>query len=127
KLKPGKYFELQQHPSAALNRLWQVVSITHHGLLPQVMQEEASQQAASLTNHFDFMPADKSWRPPFVPKPTADGPEVAQIVGPANEEIFTNELGQVRVHFHWNRLDKADEKASCWVRVCQGWNGDNYG
>lgn len=126
-LRPGYYFQLCGHPSTALNSKWQVTSVVHHGVLPQSGQEDFSDKAATLTNHFSFMPYFKNWRPMFIPKPIADGPEVAEVVGPAGEEIFTNDLGQVKVHFHWNLYDQADEKASCWVRVMQGWSGSGYG
>ncbi|WP_447870515.1 type VI secretion system tip protein VgrG, partial [Serratia fonticola] len=43
------------------------------------------------------------------------------------EELYVNELGWVRVHFHWNRYDPADEKASCWVPVSNQWAGDGFG
>src|SRR5699024_2656407 len=66
-------------------------------------------------------------RPAFLPKPHADGTEVAMVVGPAGEEIFTNKLGQVSIHFHWNKHDVGDERASCWVRLAMGWSGDGYG
>lgn len=126
-LRPGYYFALQGHPSALLNNKWQVTSVTHHGVLPQSGEEDFSDRAATLTNQFCFISYYKNWRPKFIPKPVADGPEVAEVVGPEGEEIFTNKLGQVKVHFHWNLYDKADENASCWVRVMQGWSGSGYG
>lgn len=126
-LRPGYYFRLCGHPFAALNEKWQVTGAVHHGVLPQSGQEDFSDTAASLTNHFRFIWYYKNWRPTFIPKPIADGPEVAEVVGPAGEEIFTNKQGQVKVHFHWNLYDEADEKASCWVRVMQGWSGRGYG
>ncbi len=60
-------------------------------------------------------------------KPTADGDELATVVGPPGEEIYTNEQGAVTVYFHWDRRGKPDHSASCWVRVAQGWNGDGFG
>ncbi|ETS30950.1 Rhs element Vgr protein [Photorhabdus khanii NC19] len=52
---------------------------------------------------------------------------MATVVGPAGEEIYVSKEGCIRVHFHWDRYDKADENASCWVRFAQGWNGSGYG
>src|SRR5699024_9736927 len=127
KLRPGSYFSLKQHPNKEMNRFWQVIEITHQGKLPQSLEEDNDNSGAYLTNTFSFISSQKSYRPPFKPKPTADGAETAIVCGPADEEIYTNKLGQVLVHFHWNLLDKADEHASCWVRVAQGWNGGQYG
>ena len=40
---------------------------------------------------------------------------------------YVDEDGAVKVFFHWNRYDTEDDKASCWVRVAQGWNGNGFG
>ncbi|MGI3407613.1 type VI secretion system Vgr family protein, partial [Providencia stuartii] len=58
---------------------------------------------------------------------TADGDELATVVGPPGEEIYVNEYGAVKVHFHWDRYGKPDHSASCWVRVAMGWSGNGYG
>lgn len=126
-LMPGKLFELNEHPSASMNGNWQIVRITHHGTLPQALDNESDDSAAGLTNQFTFIPAKTEWRPPFVHKPLADGDETATVVGPEGEEIYVNQDGAVKVHFHWNYYDQPDENASCWVRVMQNWNGDGFG
>lgn len=126
-LMPGKLFELTEHPASSMNDRWQIVSIKHHGTLPQSVTDESDYDGAHLTNEFNFIPGKIDWRPPFIHKPLADGDEVATVVGPAGEEIYVNEDGAVKVHFHWNRYDAPDENASCWVRVIQNWNGDGFG
>jgi type VI secretion system secreted protein VgrG len=55
------------------------------------------------------------------------GPESAVVTGPAGQEIYTNEHGQVKVQFHWDRYGKKDENSSCWVRVSQPWAGKGWG
>ena len=60
-------------------------------------------------------------------KPTVQGPQTAVVVGPKGEEIHTDKFGRVKVHFHWDRYDKADENSSCWVRVAQVWAGKKWG
>lgn len=127
RLMPGKMFTLSEHPTNALNRGWQIVRISHRGTLPQSLDKESGESAATLTNHFSFISSNYEWRPPFMHKPLADGNETATVVGPAGEEIYVNEDGAVKVHFHWNYYDKSDENASCWVRVAQNWNGDGFG
>lgn len=126
-LMPGKIFSISEHPSQSMNQSWQIVTITHHGYLPQSLDNESDDRPATLTNEFTFIPGKNDWRPPFIHKPQADGDEVAVVVGPAGEEIHVNEHGAVKIHFHWNRYDAADERASCWVRVLQNWNGDGFG
>ncbi|KLU22963.1 hypothetical protein EOS_27955 [Caballeronia mineralivorans PML1(12)] len=51
----------------------------------------------------------------------------AIVVGPANEEVYTDELNRVKVRFHWDRLNDGDENASCWVRVAMSDTGGGYG
>lgn len=126
-LRPGVIFSLLEHPTQSMNNSWQVVHIVHKGTLPQSLEDESDNNAATLTNEFSFVPGKNDWRPKFTHKPLADGDEVATVVGPAGEEIYVNEDGAVKVAFHWNRYDQLNENASCWVRVAQNWNGDGYG
>ncbi|MEJ7808186.1 MAG: type VI secretion system tip protein TssI/VgrG, partial [Telluria sp.] len=58
-------------------------------------------------------------------KPTLH-PQTAVVVGPADEEIYTDHLNRVKVKFRWDRHNQGDECASCWIRVSypnagQGW------
>lgn len=126
-LMPGVIFSLLEHPTQSMNNSWQIVHIVHKGTLPQSLEDESDNNAATLTNEFSFVPGKNDWRPKFTHKPLADGDEVATVVGPAGEEIYVNEDGAVKVAFHWNRYDQLNENASCWVRVAQNWNGDGYG
>jgi type VI secretion system secreted protein VgrG len=49
------------------------------------------------------------------------------VVGPENQEIFTDEYGRVKVKFHWDHKGKTNENSSCWIRVAQVWAGKNWG
>lgn len=53
--------------------------------------------------------------------------ETAIVVGPKNEEVYTDELNRVKVMFVWDRQSQGDERASCWVRVAQSDTGGGYG
>ena len=55
------------------------------------------------------------------------GIQTATVVGPAGEEIHTDEYGRVRVQFHWDRVGVNDEKSSAWIRVATPWAGANFG
>ena len=55
------------------------------------------------------------------PKPKVHGAETAVVVGPAGEEIHTDEFGRCRVQFHWDREGKMNEDSSCWIPVSQPW------
>jgi type VI secretion system secreted protein VgrG len=67
-------------------------------------------------------------------KPTASGSQTATVVGPQGEEIFTDELGRIRVQFHWQRTQDHpeggagfDERSSTWVRVACPSAGAGWG
>ncbi len=70
----------------------------------------------------------QTWRPQRVTeKQKVYGVQSAIVVGPAGEEIHTDEFGRVRVQFHWDRQGNFDEMSSCWIRVSQSWAGSSYG
>jgi type VI secretion system secreted protein VgrG len=74
------------------------------------------------------IPADVPFHPPrLTPRVVMPGPQSAIVVGPAGEEIHADDFGRVKVHFHWDRYDKSDEKSTCWVRVSQPWAGKGWG
>ncbi|WOB92453.1 type VI secretion system tip protein TssI/VgrG [Providencia sp. PROV175] len=124
-LAPGRIFTLSNHPSARMNTTWQVISISHHGVQP--LADNGGGEGTQMSNQLSFIPSTQEWRPPYRFKPTADGDELATVVGPPGEEIYTNAQGAVTVYFHWDRRGKPDHSASCWVRVAHGWNGDGFG
>ncbi|HEX3698298.1 MAG TPA: type VI secretion system tip protein TssI/VgrG [Polyangia bacterium] len=64
---------------------------------------------------------------PLAAPPFAGGPETATVVGPSDEEIWTDKYGRVRVQFHWDRKGQLDEDSTCWIRVGQMWAGANWG
>ena len=79
-------------------------------------------------NRFDAFAATVPFRPPrLTPLPRVAGSQTALVVGPANEEIWTDKEGRVKVQFFWDRLGKKDEKSSCWVRVAQSAAGKGFG
>lgn len=53
--------------------------------------------------------------------------QTAIVVGPSSEEVYTDSLNRIKVHFHWDRLNSGDDQASCWVRVAMSDTGGGYG
>ncbi len=122
-LTPGHTFSLTHHIKPEFNTEYTVVSVIHQGRQPQVMRElEGSDEGTTYGNTFTCIPKDVEFRPDAVKKPTVSGIQSAVVVGPENEEIYTDEWGRIKVKFHWDLLGK-DERASCWVRVSQIWAG----
>jgi len=53
--------------------------------------------------------------------------QTATVVGPANQEVYTDTLNRIKVQMHWDRLNPGDEQASCWLRVAYPDAGNGYG
>ncbi|HAO0301351.1 TPA: type VI secretion system tip protein VgrG [Escherichia coli] len=126
RLWPGTRFTLTGHPSGTLNREWQVVGSTLRGEQPQALHGSHG-EGTTLSNQFEVIPADRTWRHAPLPKPKVDGPQSTIVTGPKGEEIFCDEHGRVRVKFHWDRYHGMTEESSCWIRVSQAWAGPGFG
>ncbi|MFS2056004.1 type VI secretion system tip protein TssI/VgrG, partial [Variovorax sp. CT11-76] len=87
-----------------------------------------STSSTSYRQAFAVVPDSAPYRVPrLTPRPRTTGPQTAVVVGPAGEEIYTDEYGRIKVQFHWDRYGQRDENASCWIRVSQTWAGGGYG
>ncbi|CAM4250335.1 type VI secretion system Vgr family protein [Serratia silvae] len=126
-LQPGIRFTLGAHPREDLNTCWQPVQVIHRGSQPQALLTSSGGQGTTLSCQFSFIPDQQTWRPSPLPKPVMDGPQIAKVVGPAGEEIYTDAHGRVRLQFPWDREAKGDDTSSCWVRVSQAWAGEGWG
>ena len=128
-LAPGHTMRLTGHPRADQNRQYLLLGVSYH-LRENLEASEGTGHAEGSFQRFAFdaLPTSCAWRPPrTTPKPRTDGPQTALVVGPAGEEIWTDRYGRVKVRFHWDRLGRHDEHASCWVRVSTSWAGAAFG
>lgn len=125
----GTRFVLKNHPDKSLNRPWQPIRLSHFGRQPQGAEAEADLQGSGTyyQNHFQFIPITQTWRPLAIPKPQVFGPQMAMVVGPKGEEIFTDKFGRVKVQFLWDRYGEGNDRSSCWIRVSQPWAGAGFG
>jgi type VI secretion system secreted protein VgrG len=74
----------------------------------------------SYRNLFRAIPRDVPFRPPLATaRPTVAGVHTVMVRGPAGEEIHTNQYGQFKAQFHWDREAKSNDEDSRWVRVLQ--------
>ena len=80
------------------------------------------------SSRFEAFLGTVPFRPPRrTPRPRIAGTQTALVVGKQGEEIWTDQYGRITVQFHWDREGQLDENSSCWVRVAQGWAGQNWG
>ncbi len=80
------------------------------------------------SNQFTCIPLSTTFRPPRVtPKPMIHGPQTATVVTPGDEKSHMDDLGRVRVKFHWDREDKEDFNRTCDIRVAYSYAGSDHG
>jgi type VI secretion system secreted protein VgrG len=129
----GRRFTLKGHARADRNKSYLLTRVEHHGYEPQALERDApvptgDQGEPKYRNDFQCIPAEVPFRPArATPRPCIRGTQSAVVVGPSGEEIYTDEYGRVKVHFHWDRHGEADETCSCWIRVSQSWAGGGWG
>lgn len=125
-LGAGHLFKLKDHPRAEQNAEHLVTSVTLQFDAGEFDTGDATPPRYAC--EFTAIPSTQAFRPArTTPKPVVHGPQPAVIVGPAGEEIHTDEHGRVKVYFFWHREGKGDDTSSCWVRVAQGWAGKKWG
>ncbi|NRR33414.1 type VI secretion system tip protein VgrG [Oxalobacteraceae bacterium] len=120
------------------------------GPIPELLEESRMEQqpadfaltiaqavGSGYGNSFEAVASDVIWRPQLSgsdgrshPRPTALGSQTAIVIGPDGadspngaDELYCDQLGRVRIRFHWQ--DGGD--ASCWVRVAQRAAGGGMG
>ena len=116
---PGSIFNIGQHPHPEVGEGTDLLMI-------ELSIEGSPQDQWSISGRAVF--TDMPHRPPLkTPKPRVNNVQSAVIVGPAGQEIHTDEFGRVRVQFPWDRQGKDDDGSTCWMRVHEGWGGAGYG
>ena len=126
---PGLKFKVaEHHVRSEEGKGYVLVTVQHQAVQPGSYLTGDAAKPIDYTNRFTAIPDSVAFRPPrLTPKPLVHGSQTAVVVGPAGEEIYTNEYGQVKVQFHWDREGQKNENSSCWVRVAQLWAGNNWG
>ncbi len=132
RLATGFRFELDDHPVAAMNDAYLVVRAEHRADQPEVLKltgvAAGPGGGKSYRNEFHAIRATVPYRAPRrAPRPLIPGAQTARVTGPDGEEVHTDELGRVKVRFHWDRDGATDDRSSCWVRVSQAWAGAGWG
>jgi type VI secretion system secreted protein VgrG len=126
-LVTGSLFTLNLHPRSDQNRTFLITSAETE-ITSNDYRSDGPGERPDFRCRFQAIGKENSYRPPpAARKPFVHGPQTAMVVGKADEEIWTDQYGRIKVQFHWDRSHPTDETSSCWVRVQQGWAGKGWG
>jgi type VI secretion system secreted protein VgrG len=124
-LIPGYRFTVSRHPNA--DGTYVAGSVTHSALEGDFHSGEKNVES-HYSNTFTCFPMALRYRPAYTSvKARVWGCQTAVVVGPAGEEIYTDDKGRVKVQFHWDREGQKDAASSCWIRVASFWAGEGWG
>ncbi len=123
-LSSGSVFSLVQHPRDDFNHDFLVTALKQSGEQPQVLEEQSGSGAYRFQTVVSCIPSTMEYRPALVNQnPSIKGSQTAVVYGAPGETIYTDNLGRIKVNFHWER----ENKSSCWLRVSQAWAGNQWG
>ncbi|VWB98319.1 type VI secretion system Vgr family protein [Burkholderia lata] len=124
-LATGYAFTLYGHPDAQRNRRYNVID-TELSFVQG--QPNSASQGSNVEVKLTVLADDQAFVPLMVtPRPAVPGIQSATVVGMADDEVYTDQYGRIRVHFHWDRYKTVEADASCWIRVSQAWAGKGWG
>ncbi|HVY46947.1 MAG TPA: type VI secretion system tip protein TssI/VgrG [Minicystis sp.] len=116
-LAPGRTFALADAPGGLEGEY--VTTRVEHAY---------SFEAGRFTSRVEALRADVTFRPERVtPSPVVTGVLPGFVMGPAGEDVHTDELGRVKVRFPWDRRSLHDDTASHWIPVLQDDTGHSAG
>jgi len=124
----GKLMKMIKHPREDQNIEYLITAVTHQADQDAYGSTKKGGSGYSYKNKFQVIESRTPFRADSKSViPTVEGPQHAHVVGPANEEIYCDEYGRVKVQFPWDRYGEKNENSSCWIRVSQNWAGGNWG
>ena len=126
RLHPGRWFDLEEHPTAALNRRYAIMRVEHEGRGPGAGGPRSSngapgsERGETYRNRFCCVDAGIVGRPTRPRRRFRQIVETGTVVGPENEEINTDYPGRIKVQFPWDREgEEPNTLSSCWIRSKQ--------
>lgn len=126
--RSGNVFDLWDYPRDAENQSYLILSAEYDIWDGQYGAGDDRAQPEGFLAKYQLVPNLGKFRPArTTPKPVMKGPQTARVVGPAGEEIYTDEYARVKVHFFWDRSEEGQGDTTCWIRVSAAWAGAGYG
>jgi type VI secretion system secreted protein VgrG len=124
-LIPGYRFAVTRHPNA--DGTYVAGSVTHSAVEGDFHSGDKTVES-HYGNTFTCFPVALRYHPArTTAKAHVWGCQTAVVVGPAGEEIYTDDKARVKVQFHWDREGHNDAASSCWIRVASHWAGQGWG
>jgi len=122
----GGRFSVCEHTTKAEKGGYVLASVHHRAHDNSYLVDKES--GSGYENTFVCVPDATHIRPSLKHnRPVMRGPQTAVVVGPAGEEIYTDEFGRIKVQFIWDREGNNDEHSTCFIRVMQTWAGNKWG
>lgn len=121
---------LSQLPTLAIGTMTPLGVLEIYNQLTKIIDSLTGKPDTQLVynNEFICMPSQTTYRPPRITqKPAIPGSQTAIVVGPKNEKIYMDDLGRVKVKFHWDRAITDDEKRTCFIRMAYPYAGPDHG
>ncbi|WP_415183724.1 type VI secretion system Vgr family protein, partial [Phaeovulum sp.] len=126
--RSGNVFDLFDYPRDTENQGYLILSVDYDIWDGQYNASADQTRDDGFLANYRLVPNLGKFRPArSTPKPVMKGPQTARVVGPAGEEIYTDEYARVKVHFFWDRADEGQGDTTCWIRVSAAWAGAGFG
>jgi type VI secretion system secreted protein VgrG len=110
RIVPGRVIEIVGHPLARLSGRYFVTEV----------EIEAPNKAEEGVTRFRALKVEVPFRPAAVtPSAKQAGIQMGVVIGPPGDEVYPNDLGEVRVQLHWDRTGKRDAGSGTWMRPAQ--------
>ncbi len=126
-LKPGYVFMLQGPDIESWDEDWD----TNYNINTIYHTFDFTNDKIVYSNKFTAFESDTPFRPQrATTRPRVYGAETAIVMGPEDEEIYTDTYGRIKVKFHWDHDEDeelTDDTRTCWIRVAQSFAGSGFG
>ncbi len=137
-VSPGYKFVLTHHPDIEMNGQYYVKRVTHRLFYDDTdgnsyNQDSGDEMKLFYENKAVFSKIDIPFKVKTQPRRQIMSVQTGIVVGPEDQELYTNDLGQVKVYFHWDNNRKILSQGemldrAIWIRVSQwGGAGNNWG
>ena len=127
-LQSGNLLTIESHPRDDVNQEYLVTATQIQATAPDVTAGSGGGGGFGFASQLQIQPSSIPFRAgQQTARPVMPGPQIATVVGPEGEEIWTDSYGRIKVQFAWDLVGSSDDTSSCWIRVTQPWTGKGWG